>query len=167
MAKIKTSKGFRFVKELGGAICHQQVSDAAQWLVENDCIGGRVLDFGCGHGFDADHFGWCGYDPYYRQLLPDGAFDTIVCNHVLNMLTRWSREAALQKIEALLNDDGNAWLIVPRNIPSTGKLGTRKRIQNFVVLELPSVFLDDKFEIYKMSSGVPVKDKTREIELSF
>jgi len=101
-----------------------------------------VLDFGCGLGFDADHFGWVGYDPYYRQQEPDGLFNTIICNHVLNMLTRGSRQAALKSIQKFLSDDGVAWLIVPRNIPTIGKLGARKRIQNYVVLDLPSVFVN-------------------------
>jgi hypothetical protein len=36
------------------------VHDQGQGLVR-----GRVLDCGCGHGFDADHFGWDAYDPFY------------------------------------------------------------------------------------------------------
>ena len=40
---------------------------------------GRVLDYGCGFGFDADHFGWEAYDPHYRQKLPRGACSTPSC----------------------------------------------------------------------------------------
>ncbi len=164
MAKIKTARGFRFVKELGGAIRHDEVSFAARWLVDNHRIQGRVLDYGCGHGFDADHFGWCGYDPYYRQQSPGGTFDTVVCNHVLNMLTRRARTEAIDKIQNLLADDGVAWLAVPRNIPKTGKLGTRKRIQNYVVLDLLSCFSDAMLEIYRMTKET-FDDYTQEIEL--
>ena len=166
MAKIKTENGFRFVKELGGAIQHDQPSDAAKWLVDNNRVSGRVLDYGCGHGFDADHFGWSGYDPYYRQEKPDGKYDTILCNHVLNMLTNASRASALESIQSLLTDGGVAWLVVPRNIPKTGKLGARKRIQNFVVLDLPSVFTNDKLEIYQLLSESRIVDKTVEFESS-
>lgn len=167
MAKIKTQQGFRFVKELGGAIQHDEVSFAARWLYENHHIRGRVLDFGCGRGFDADHFGWVGYDPYYRQELAEGEFDTIVCNYVLNMLTRESRRSVLESIQSLLIVDGIAWLVVSRNIPQAGKLGGRKRIQNYVVLDLPSVYLDEKMEIYRLSSQDRIDDKTREIETQF
>lgn len=164
MAKIKTTRGYRFVKELGGAIRHAQPSDAAIWLVNSGRVSGRVLDYGCGHGFDADHFGWTGHDPYYRQEVLDGEYDTIVCNHVLNMLTRDSRAAVLRTMQSLLRDGGAGWLVVPRNIPAMGKFGARKRIQNFVVLDLPSVFAGGKYEIYQMSSGARVVDKTAEIE---
>ena len=166
MAKIKSDNGYRFVKELGGAIEHRQPSEAAKWLVDNGKISGRVLDFGCGHGFDADHYGWSGYDPYYRQTSPTGPFDTIVCNHVLNMLTRSSRLSALKTIQSLLDKDGVAWLIVPRNIPTTGKLGARKRIQNFVVLNLPTALVNDKLEIYQLRADSRITDKTAEIEAS-
>ena len=166
MAKIKLQNGYRFVKELGGAIEHCKPSDAASWLVENKRIAGRVLDYGCGHGFDADHFGWLGYDPYYRQTAPTGTFDTIICNHVLNMLTSSSRATALNSIQTLLREDGTAWLVVPRNIPTNGKLGARKRIQNFVVLDLPSEFVNGQLEIYRLASGSRIVDKTNEIECS-
>lgn len=166
MAKVKTENGYRFVKELGGAVEHEQPSDAAKWLVDNKKVRGRVLDYGCGHGFDADHFGWTGYDPYYRQDSPEGKYDTIICNHVLNMLTQGSRKSVLSKIHALLNENGIVWLVVPRNIPTSGKLGARKRIQNFVVFDLPTVFVDGNFEIYQMSSDSRIVDKTNEIESS-
>ena len=165
MAKIKTKSGYRFVKELGGAIRHEEISFAARWLVENKRVREPVLDFGCGHGFDADHFGWTGYDPYYRQQEPSGTFNTVICNHVLNMLTRESRQSVLSSIQKFLNDDGNAWLVVPRNIPVIGKLGARKRIQNYVVYDLPSVYDDDQLEIYQLAPKAKAKDKTREIEL--
>src|SRR5262245_42444356 len=91
VAKIKGKRGFRFVKELGGAIRRGTVSRTAEILVERRLLKGRVLDYGCGFGFDADHFGWEAYDPHYRQKAPEGVFDTVVCNHVANMLTRASR----------------------------------------------------------------------------
>ena len=165
MAKIKTKTGYRFIKELGGAIRHQDPSFAASWLVENQPVKDPVLDFGCGHGYDADHFGWSGYDPYYRQQEPEGTFNTVICNRVLNMLTRESRQSAIESIRRFLSDDGIAWLVVPRNIPVIGKLGARKRIQNYVVLDLPSVYKDERLEIYQLTATGKVNDKTQEIEL--
>ena len=164
MPKLKAKRGYRFIKELGGAIEHRSVSFAAQWLVDNEWVSGSVLDYGCGHGFDADHFGWVGYDPYYRQQQMDSAFETIICNHVLNMLTRKSRLDAITKIGELLAEVGTAFLIVPRNIPKTGKVGLRKRIQNYVVLDLPSIFCDEKMEIYRMAKSAKVVDRSVEIE---
>src|SRR4051812_16936113 len=70
VAKIKGNRGFRFIKELGGAIQRGTVSKTALFLEEHQLLRGRVLDYGCGFGFDANHFGWEAYDPHYRQTLP-------------------------------------------------------------------------------------------------
>ncbi|QDU73635.1 hypothetical protein Pan97_06260 [Bremerella volcania] len=164
MPKLKCSRGYRYIKELGGAIRRQSISFAATWLVESDLIRGRVLDYGCGFGFDADYFGWDAFDPYYRPTPPQGGYDTIVCNHVLNMLTRSSRNQVLSAIEQQLDSDGTAWLIVPRNIPPRGKIGLRKRIQNYVTLDLPSVLVNEKLEIYQFDQKALIVDQTDEIE---
>lgn len=164
MAKLKSNRGFRFIKEMGGAVHRNSVSSGAAWLVNHNLVQGRVLDYGCGFGFDADHFGWQGFDPYYRQQPPQGKFDTILCNHVLNMLTRASRHSALNQIQDLLTETGVTWLIVPRNIPRIGKLAVRKRIQNYVVLSLPSAYADEALEIYRMTATARFEDQTEEIE---
>jgi len=77
-----------------------------------------------------------------------------------------SRTSALQSIQSLLDEGGVAWLVVPRNIPTTGKMGARKRIQNFVVLDLPSVLENDKLEIHQLSADSRIIDKTTEFEAS-
>ncbi|MBI1247897.1 hypothetical protein GC197_08655 [bacterium] len=164
MAKLKVKRGYRFIKELGGAVKRNTVSFGADWLVRLGGAHGRVLDYGCGFGFDADHFGWNAFDPYYRQQIPEGHFDTVICNHVLNMLTRASRLAAIEDIRTLLKTRGVAWLIVPRNIPRNGKVAMRKRIQNYVQLSLPSVYEDEKLEIYRMRKLSEFEDSTEEIE---
>ena len=164
MAKVRNERGYRFIKELGGAIRRSTVSFAAEWLVREGYVKGRVLDYGCGFGFDADHYGWDAFDPYYRQQHVQGPFDTIICNHVLNMLTRESRERTIRQIQCLLATQGAAFLIVPRNIPATGKVALRKRIQNFVILTLPSVYVDQKLEIYQLGSETNYLDTTDELE---
>jgi hypothetical protein len=164
VAKIKGKRGFRFIKELGGAIRRETISTTARFLAEHRLLRGRILDYGCGFGFDADHFGWEAFDPHYRQKPPDGLFDTIVCNHVANMLTRESRRQLVLSIQALLARHGKAYVSVSRKIPRTGKIALRKRIQNYVVLTLPSVFCDDDLEIYRLEVGSLFADRTAEIE---
>lgn len=164
MAKIKGRRGFRFIKELGGAIRRETVSKTAQILHDRGLLRGRILDYGCGFGFDADHFGWEAFDPRYRQKSPQGKFDTIVCNHVANMLTRGSRQRLWKAITDLLAAEGSAYVSVSRKIPLVGKMGIRKRIQNHVVLTLPSVFRDDELEIYRLRRGSIFEDRTQEIE---
>ena len=164
VAKIKGKRGFRFIKELGGAIRRGTVSKTARFLDEHRLLRGRVLDYGCGFGFDADHFGWEAYDPHYRQTLPDGLFDTVVCNHVANMLTRDSRQELFRALQALLAPQGKAYVSVSRRIPRAGKVALRKRIQNYVVLTLPSLFCDGELEIYRLEAGSDFEDRTQEIE---
>lgn len=162
--KIKGNSGYRFIKEFGGAIKRETVSATAQFLVDHKLAVGRILDYGCGFGFDADHFGWDKYDPYYFQKKPEGLFDTIISNHVANILTRSSRDKMLQAIQALLTPTGKAYVSVSRKIPKRGKLAIRKRIQNYVVLNLESVFCDGDLEIYRMVKGQEFADSTLEIE---
>ncbi|MCO6045584.1 class I SAM-dependent methyltransferase [Aeoliella sp. ICT_H6.2] len=164
MSKIRTGRGYRYVKELGGAVRRTQVSAGALWLTSHGMVRGRVLDFGCGFGFDAAHFGWDAFDPYYRQTPVEGPYDTIVCNHVLNMLTRTSRLQAFETMQRLLGEEATAYLIVPRNIPERGKLGLRKRIQNYVRLSLPVIHEEEKLAIYRMNPHVTFSDLTDEIE---
>jgi len=164
VAKIKGKRGFRFIKELGGAIRRATVSKTAQLLQDRGLLEGRILDYGCGFGFDADHFGWEAFDPYYRQKAPDGVFDTIICNHVANMLTRGSRQELFNNIVDLLAPQGKAYLSVSRKIPTSGKMAIRKRIQNYVVLTLPSIFCDAELEIYRLELRSAFEDLTREIE---
>ena len=167
MAKVKTTSGYRFVKELGGAIPRSYPSRGAQMLEERHLLQGRILDYGCGFGFDADHYGWEAYDPYYRCQKPSGSYDTIVCNHVLNMLTRGTRTKVLHDIQQLLSQLGTAYLIVPRNIPSTGKAGLRKRMQNYVVLTLPTLFEGRQLAIYQLQRTSTFEDLTNEFEKRF
>jgi hypothetical protein len=164
MPKIKTKKGFRFIKELGGAVRRDAISKTATVLVERKLVRGRALDYGCGFGFDADHFGWESFDPYYRQKTPEGLFDTIICNHVAHMLTRDSRQELFVAIDNLLTPTGLAYISVTRCIPTIGKAGLRKRIQNYVTLSLPSVFRDDQMEVYRMAKNAVIDDTTTEFE---
>jgi hypothetical protein len=80
------------------------------------------------------------------------------------MLTRSSRRALFEALLALLAPRGKAYISVSRKIPAGGKLGLRKRIQNHVVLALPSVFRDDEMEIYRLEAGSAFEDLTQEIE---
>ena len=58
--KIKGKRGFRFIKELGGAIRRETVSKTARFLEEHGLVRGRVLDYGCGFGLDADAMSFLG-----------------------------------------------------------------------------------------------------------
>lgn len=153
-----------------GEILAQEIKDAIHigWCPEEP----RVLDYGCGYGFDADHFGWDSFDPYYRPNKIEGPYDFIICSNVINALSRRNRHKVIDKIKALLKGKGShylpgmAYLTVPRNIPKTGKLGIHHSLQNYVVLTLPTHMgsheTGGKFEIYQLTKGAKFKDKTKE-----
>jgi len=167
VAKVKRTRGragYVFFKELGGAPARKALSKTARILIEKKRIRGRVLDYGCGLGHDADLLGWEAYDPYYRPTEPTGLYDTIVVNHVANILTRASRAELFARVCTLLVDGGTAYISVARNIPVSGKPGPRRRIQNYVVLTLPSLFADAEEEIYGLAKDAEYQDRTREFE---
>jgi len=152
----------RLKRALGGAIKRTEPSRAATLLVERGLVRGRVLDFGCGYGRDADAFGWESYDPYYRPAKPDGSFDTVVCISVLSALSRGNRTKVLEQIRALLAPTGHAYLAVPRNLPVGGRMGMHHSFQNYVVLTLPTIHSDPAVEIYDLTKGAEFDDKTRD-----
>src|SRR5262249_19656154 len=137
-------------------------SRAATELLARGLVRGRVLDYGCGYGLDADWFGWQGFDPYYRPCEPEGPFDTIVCTLVLNVLSRNNRPKVIARLQSLLAADGCAYVSVPRNVPVGGKLGVQHCLQNYVVLSLPMVLEDDELAIYVLRADDQVVDATRD-----
>jgi ATP adenylyltransferase len=157
MARIDRSK-----RALGGAIKRDKPSKAATIIVKAELAKGRVLDFGCGFGFDADHYSWESYDPFYQPKLPQGPFDTIMCTLVISALSRNNRTKVINNVRELLADDGFAYFAVARDLPRGGKLGINHSLQNYIVLTLPSVFADDTLEIYQMDNHAKFKDKTKD-----
>src|SRR5262245_53096860 len=149
-------------RALGTAVKRDRPSQAAEVLIGRGLVRGRVLDFGCGFGFDADHFGWDGYDPFYRPKEPEGEYDTVLCTLLLNALSRNNRAKVLNRIRGLLAANGIVYLGVARNVPVTGKMGVHHSLQNYVVLTLPVVFEDDKLAIYAFRKRDEPDDRTRD-----
>lgn len=157
MARIDRAK-----RALGGAIKRTKPSRAANIIAEQGRAVGRVLDYGCGFGFDAETYGWEAYDPYYRPAEPEPPYDTIICISVLNALSRNNRAKVITRIRGLLAKDGRAYLAVPRDLPVKGKLGMHHSLQNYVVLTLPSIYRDEHLEIYEMAREAEFQDKTKD-----
>jgi hypothetical protein len=156
----KKNKTDRQKRNIGGATRRNRPSLGAFTLTTMGKVKGRTLDFGCGFGYDAEHFGWDSYDPYYFPEEPKGEYETIVCINVLNAITRTWREYAINHMKMLLSTQGVAYLSVPRTIPLTGKICDFKRAQHHVVLTLPSVFKSKKIEIYELRKDSEYEDLT-------
>jgi len=100
------------------------------------------LDYGCGKGLDADHYLMCKYDPYYfsdELAIKTRKYDVVTCNYVLNTISIEEANSVIEKIKALLNNNGIAYISVRRDLKKEGytKTGTYQRN---VVLDLPVLY---------------------------
>jgi SAM-dependent methyltransferase len=85
-------------------------------LLKKELIEGRVLDFGCGRGFDADELGFEKYDKHYFPKKPKGKFDTVLCNYVLNVLPyAWQRQRVVEEAFSYLKCGGALFITVRRD----------------------------------------------------
>ncbi len=119
---------------------------------------GRILDFGCGLGKDIDflqknNYQITPYDPYYFTNYPQGKFDTIICNYVLNVLFPEEQSGVLMEISELLHPDGKAYFAVRRDIKKNGfRLHYKHQKQVYqcnVVLPYKSILKKEHCEIYE------------------
>jgi hypothetical protein len=113
---------------------------------------GRILDYGCGRGYDAKHFCMDSYDPYWYPIGPFGLYDTITCLYVLNVLPEEEAHHVIMKAHALLKENGSVYFSVRRDIPKGETHGKRYGYQRYVTLPLPEVFRDPSLCIYKMDA---------------
>ena len=151
----------------GGASKRTVPSLGATWLHENGLDQGKVLDFGCGYGMDADTFGWDKYDPHYfsESALEsmNEMYDTVVCTYVLSAVSRKVAESILNDIFSVLKPaEGIAYFVVPRNLPKEGKLsGYARRPQSNVIMKGDGVstvhMVEKKFEIYAATSSCNIQ----------
>ena len=146
---------------LGGAIKRNNPSKAASILNQMNVLSGEILDYGCGYGFDADYFNWDKFDPCYFDKYPEKKYDNIVCINVINVVSSKIRIEIINNIKELLNDNGKAYLVAPRNIPINGKFSNfERRPQNYVVLSLNSIYKDKNLEIYELNKNSLFTDST-------
>ena len=110
------------------AIARKKPSAPVRKLLDAGRVTGRVLDYGCGRGFDAVHLGAESYDPHFQPNMPEGQFDTIVCNFVLNVIeSAETRQEVIDDIRSRLRPDGRAFISIRTdraNLNGRTKLGT-------------------------------------------
>lgn len=120
-----------------------------RWLHEARLLRGRVLDYGCGKGFDADFWKLTKYDPYYFLQVPRGHFDTITCNYVLNVIpSPTERMEVLDRIRQLLAPRGAAYITVRNDTRNLRGWTQRGTWQGQIELTLPVVVSTSDFVIY-------------------
>jgi|2_EtaG_2_1085320.scaffolds.fasta_scaffold00330_31 hypothetical protein len=134
------------------AITRSKLSTAAQYLVDNDLLKGKCLDFGCGKGFDCDALGIDGYDPHYRpRHLEFDGYDTVMCNFVLNCLPEEEWFDVIKGIIGTLKLDGGiAYISVRNDKKNLNGFTMKDTFQTFVELDYPIVKKTSNFVMYKI-----------------
>ncbi len=138
------------------AISRKSPSVPMRNLDKKGLLIGNMLDYGCGRGFDANHFNMDGYDPHYSPDEPTGLYDTITCNYVLNVVHEDQGQEILSKINNLLKDEGKAYITVRRDIEKNlGKEGytSKGTFQRNVVLPLPVFKETSAYCTYILTKG--------------
>ncbi len=140
------------------AIKRTEISVPTRFYKEHHLLHGRILDYGCGYGYDTDAlvqqgYDITGYDNYYRPTYPNGHFDTIICNYVLNVLEPYAQAEVMMNVSNLLSPNGTAYFAVRRDLKHEGfRLHTiyhEYTYQCNVILPFPSLVKNSSFEIYR------------------
>lgn len=146
------------------AITRSKVSAPTKFLLREahvrDLDNKRVLDFGCGKGYDADVYGFDKYDPSYFPDYPTGQYDYIICNYVLNVLTKEDEADILEQIDELLTPDGVAFITVRRDkshkygaLTPEGHFTERGTYQRWVDLPFDSINSGGGSKTFTMHKG--------------
>ena len=140
------------------AIRRKDLSVPVRYLLQHGLLKGRILDFGCGFGYDTDElkrrgYDITGYDYYYRQEYPEGKFDTIVCVYVLNVLEPYAQAEVMMNVSHLLSPVGTAYFAVRRDVEKEGfRLHAVHRQYTYqcnVRLPFPSLECNASYELYQ------------------
>ena len=131
------------------AIRRGNASAPARWLAENGLICGTSLDYGCGHGKDADTFGMERWDPCWWPSHVPGRrgrkYDTVLCTYVLCVISNKEQQRVLAEIKRVLHPKGIAYLTVRRDRKDMARHHRMVRLNLPLVVEVPG-----RFAIYRM-----------------
>ena len=140
------------------AIKRTDLSVPTRYLLQHDLLKGRILDFGCGFGYDTDElkkrgYNIIGYDYYYRPDYPEGKFDTIICNYVLNVLEPYAQAEVMMNVTNLLSSNGTAFFAVRRDLTEEGfrlhAIHKQYTYQCNVKLPFQSLIRNSSYELYQ------------------
>ena len=134
------------------------LSSPMRFLLNQDLLRSRILDFGCGLGNDVKllklkGLDITGYDPHHTPIYPEGKFDTIFCGYVLNVLLPAEQADVLMNVAHLLKPGGRAYYAVRRDLKKEGfrehYVHKKQTYQCIVKLPFKSIELTEYCEIYE------------------
>lgn len=140
------------------AIERTSLSFPAEFLLNQNLLKGKILDFGCGFGNDVKIIGQkgfdiIGYDPHYFPEYPQGKFDTIICFYVLNVVFPEEQANILMEVSHLLKPGGKAYYAVRRDIKREGfrehYVHKKPTYQCLARLPFNSLYSDEMREVYE------------------
>lgn len=154
------------------AIKRTDLSVPTRYLLQHNLLTGRILDFGCGYGYDTDELkrqghDIVGYDYYYRPDYPEGKFDTIICNYVLNVLEPYAQAEVMMNVTNLLKPQGTAFYAVRRDLTEEGfrmhAIHKQYTYQCNVCLPFASLVHNKSYELYQYNhfNKLPRKEGER------
>ena len=132
------------------AITRTKPSAPMNYLHGEGLLAGDMLDYGCGKGYDAQHFSMDKFDPHFTDgeiialngdvidLESRKQYDTITCNYVLNVIEKpGDRAEVLNNIRYLLKPGGVAYITVRRDAQVAEGCTKTGTYQETVKLDLP------------------------------
>ena len=135
-----------------------KLSFPMSWLKNKGKLKGKILDYGCGFGTDADLLNSKGFevdkfDKYYFNNPLTEQYDIITCIYVLNVVEPIIQTDILLEISSLLKPGGRAYFAVRRDIKKDGfrmhYVHKKPTFQTNVRLPYKSIYTSDSCEIYE------------------
>ena len=134
------------------ALRRKSLSLPCKYLLDKNLVQGRALDYGCGHGFDADSLGADKYDPHYFPTHPEGKYNLIYCNYVLNVIEDTEiRYRVIADIYNLLERGGVAFISVRNDRKKLNGITKRGTWQGYVELDLPVENKRSEYVMYRLT----------------
>ena len=106
------------------------------------------------HEFDFKSIKIDGYDPHFFPQKPNGLFDTIICNYVINVIEPEFELEVINDIKSLLSECGIAYIAVRRDVKKEGyrKKGRGITYQRNVKLNFNILVENKNYCIYKINN---------------
>jgi SAM-dependent methyltransferase len=136
------------------AMSRKSLSAPMKYLHKMGLLKGKMLDYGCGRGFDADFFGMEKYDPYYFKCddFSPSEFDTITSNYCLNVIEDFKeREYAVNQMLHWLKPDGNLYIAVRADKHNLKGHTSRGTWQGYIVLANKLIKSTSAFDLYHLT----------------